>query len=293
MSSRLNRLDDVIKYISARVGSGDPVGFPKPPIRGLTPITRRCWCCWWRFRRSGQGAVQCDLPACLVIPMGCDIIRIDRYDRWHLIVGGNPLIASASSKEKERIGLSGLGSGFNNPFNVYAWQIQEYQNRLYISTFDDSSNMEVILHTLLTNRVGLEQLIGQETTNLLIKIYKTVVEILRAIRYPVGFDLYISEDGVHFNSVFLNGLNNPNNYGGRILYVDSSKNLYIGTANPFQGCEVWKISKIDECSLIPCDENHYQKLWEAKKIINDNYSVIEKNMPAILKLLPKDFHIII
>ncbi|MGI6631047.1 MAG: hypothetical protein ACOX4H_11180 [Bacillota bacterium] len=36
--------------------------------------------------------------------------------------------------------------------NVYAWQIQEYKGRLFVSTFDDSSNMEVILTTLLANR---------------------------------------------------------------------------------------------------------------------------------------------
>ena len=28
--------------------------------------------------------------------------------------------------------------------------------------------------------------------------------------------------------------------GGRVLYVDSLNDLYIGTANPYQGLEVWK-----------------------------------------------------
>jgi len=55
--------------------------------------------------------------------MGCDIIRIDKCDNWQLIVGGNPLIPLTPSQGDERRGISGLGSGFNNPFNVYAWQI--------------------------------------------------------------------------------------------------------------------------------------------------------------------------
>ena len=93
----------------------------------------------------------------------------------------------------------------------------------------------------MTNRVALEENRG-DGNDILIGIYRTIVEILNAIRYPIGFDLYTSTDGIHFSTVFLNGLNNRNNYGGRILYEDSSKNLYLGTANPFEGCEVWKVN---------------------------------------------------
>lgn len=230
------------------------------------------------------------LPLSWFIPQGCDVIRIDKRDNWQLIVGGNPLIPLAPSESEMYRSFSGLGSGFNNPFNVYAWQIQEYQDRLLISTFDDSSNMEVILATLLANRFALEQLIGAVVTKLLIEIYKSVVEILRLVRYPIGFDLYISEDGVHFSSVFLNGLRNPNNYGGRILFRDSRDDLYIGTANPFQGCEVWKTSDIGSFDFQTCDENHYRSLWRAKEILNEKYSIINENMPHILKFMPKEYY---
>lgn len=230
------------------------------------------------------------LPLAWFIPMGCDIIRIDKNDKWQLIVGGNPFIPLASAEEQNRRSLSGLGSGFSNPFNVYAWQIQEYQGKLLVSTFDDSSNMEVILDTLLANKAALIDLIGEPVTCLLIEVYKTVVEILREVRYPIGFDLYISEDGVHFNSVFLNGLYNPNNYGGRILYVDSRNKLYIGTANPFQGCEVWRTSDIENFDLKPCDENHYRNLWKARELINEKYNIISENMPAILKFIPQEYY---
>lgn len=230
------------------------------------------------------------LPLAWAIPMGCDIIRIDKHDNWDLIVGGNPLIHLAPSELSHRRSLSGLGSGFNNPFNVYAWQIQEYQDKLLISTFDDSSNMEVILNTLLANRVALGFLITERITEKLIKIYELVVKILRAIRYPIGFDLYISEDGINFNHIFLNGLNNPNNYGGRILYVDSRNKLYIGTANPFQGCEVWRTCNIENYALKPYDDTRYRALWNARKIINQNFSIINENMPTILKFIPKEYY---
>ncbi len=226
------------------------------------------------------------LPLAWLIPMGCDIIRIDKNDKWNLVVGGNPLLPLESTNSIRRRSLSGLGSGFNNPFNVYAWQIQEYKGKLLISTFDDSSNMEVILTTLLANREALYQLIGSVVTNILIEIYKGVVEILRAIRYPIGFDLYISDDGVNFSSVFLNGLNNPNNYGGRMLFVDDSNNLFLGTANPFQGCEVYKLLGLNDSLEKPCYEDHYRNLWKARKILVDKYSVIEEHAQTILSFMP-------
>lgn len=151
--------------------------------------------------------------------------------------------------------------------------------------------MEVILTTLLENRVALENLIGETVTNILIKIYMSVVEILTAINYPRGFDLYISEDGVNFNSVFLDGLNNPHNYGGRILFVDSENDLYIGTANPFQGCEVWKTNQIPDNALQPCDGNHYRELLKVRKLITENFNVINENMPVILELMSKNCYL--
>jgi hypothetical protein len=224
------------------------------------------------------------LPLAWFIPMGCDIIRIDKYDRWQLVVGGFPFIPAIPPFGQKYKSLSGFGSGFNNPFNVYAWQIQEYAGKLYVSTFDDSSNMEVILDTLLANRLALYQLIGEAVTTILIEIYKSVVEILRLSRYPIGFDLYTSEDGVHFKAEVLNGLFNPNNYGGRMLFVDSNKNFYLGTANPFQGCEVWKMCNGDPW---PINQNYYTSLWNARKILIDKYDIIKKNMPAIMSFMSK------
>ncbi len=231
-----------------------------------------------------------ELPLSWAIPRGCDVIRISANDDWQLVVGGNPFLPLTTERIASE-SASGLGSGFNNPFNVYAWQIQEFDNKLLISTFDDSSNMEVILTTLLANRIALEQLIGQEVTRILIEIYESVVEILRAIRYPIGFDLYVSEDGIHFSSIFLNGLHNPNNYGGRILFVDSCRQLYLGTANPFQGCEVWKSNCIRCCGCEPRDDNYYRSLQEVREILTAKYDIISQNMPAVLQFMPKeDYH---
>ncbi|NLC67922.1 MAG: hypothetical protein GX754_03860 [Clostridiaceae bacterium] len=231
------------------------------------------------------------LPLSWAIPRGCDVARIDKYDNLQLVVGGSSIIPGHKKKCSDNKSLSGLKSGFNNPFNVYAWQIQEYQGRLLISTFDDSINMEVILYTLLANRQALERLIGDTAVKVLILIYKTIVKLLRSIRYPFGFDLYSSGDGVNFYPVFLDGLNNPYNYGGRILYVDRCNDLYVGTANPFQGCEVWKATDEVLYDLETCHENHYKNLWEVRNIIEENYSTLEENLQAISKILPRGYYL--
>lgn len=230
-----------------------------------------------------------ELPLSWFIPRGCDIIRISKNDDWQLIVGGNPFFPLTELSETVQQSASGYGPGFNNPFNVYAWQIQEYKGKLFVSTFDDSSNMEVILDTLLANRLALYQLIGEFVTNILIEIYKAVVEILRAVRYPIGFDLYVSEDGVHFRPIILKGFSNPNNYGGRMLFVDSRDDLYIGTANPFQGCEVWRTRNSNHDPR-KCIENHRNVLEPIREILSEKYDIIQENLPAILQFIPKEHY---
>jgi len=50
------------------------------------------------------------------------------------------------------------------------------------------------------------------------------------------------------------GFKNPNNYGFRTL-LSTSDGLYAGTANPFQGCEVWVGAAKTECSVVT-DSNY-------------------------------------
>lgn len=228
------------------------------------------------------------LPLAWLAPMGCDIIRISPNDSWQLVIGSKPIIPSAPSKGIRNNSLSGLNSGFNNPFNVYAWQIKEYHDKLLISTFDDSINMETTLEFLVTNKALIENKIGTVTTNTLIKIYHSIVSQLNSIDYPFGFDLYESTDGINFTPVFLNGFANGYNYGGRTLFVDSSDYLYIGTANPFQGCEVWKVKAKSKDSHCYSKAKNYRCLLSIKKEINDNFELLDNYIPTLLKFIPQE-----
>ena len=53
-----------------------------------------------------------------------------------------------------------------------------------------------------------------------------------------GFDMYVTEDGVNFTTLTTNGFNDPYNHGLRIFAV-TNQGLCLGTANPFNGCQVW------------------------------------------------------
>lgn len=227
------------------------------------------------------------LPLSWLSPIGCDIIRISTNDSWQLVVGSKPILPSNPSKGVRTASLSKLNSGFNNPFNVYAWQIKEYHGKLLISTFDASTNMELILETITTNRVELENKIGIDTTNSLIKLYQSIVSQLNNIKYPFGFDLYESIDGINFTPVFLNGFANRYNYGGRTLFIDSSDTLYIGTANPFQGCEMWKAKFKSNNACCYSRQKNYRCLVSIKKEINDNFELLDKYTPILLNLIFK------
>ena len=57
-----------------------------------------------------------------------------------------------------------------------------------------------------------------------------------------GFDLMYTEDGVNFEVVTSDGFNDPNNHGVRTLVsADEGNTLYVGTANPFNGAQLWRV----------------------------------------------------
>lgn len=60
-----------------------------------------------------------------------------------------------------------------------------------------------------------------------------------------GFDLYVSEDGVNFETITINGFNDPYNHGLR-TFATTEDGLMVGTANPFYACQVWMLTDGNE-----------------------------------------------
>ena len=153
---------------------------------------------------------------------GCDIIRIDADDNWETIVGPHS--------------LSGYDSGFNYFTNAYCWQLKEHEGWLYAGTWDDGST----LADLLYNLPSLGQYPPSQTKRLPDTLL-TREAWLRATE--AGGDIFKTQDGVHWFPVTQDGLGNRNNYGWRNMLSTPDGSFYLGSANPYDGLEIWRARK--------------------------------------------------
>ena len=74
--------------------------------------------------------------------------------------------------------------------------------------------------------------------------YVRISDTIAANNKP-GFELYCTRDGVHFETVTLDGFGDGFNYGCRTLLA-TDNGLMVGTANPFYGAQLWKVTDGDE-----------------------------------------------
>lgn len=196
---------------------------------------------------------------------GFDLIEIDKNDNWKVVVGREPIVKTTPTKGARNKGR--FASGFSNAFNCYLWQMQVHDDVLYIGTWDAA----LIYKDILINEIrygylkdlGLneEDMLSPEgvlnileNTSLLKEQYNWLRWWLRVIKslpkYPRehGFDMYSTDNAKQFYCESLNGFDNKNNYGIRTMISASDGNLYIGTANVYEGCEVWQY-KEDDCEF--------------------------------------------
>jgi len=145
-------------------------------------------------------------------PAAGELLRIFPNDTWELVMG-----EEIHNGRVDRQPMSGLGPGFDNPFNGYIWAMAEYENNLYVGTYNNSvflwwidpSKVSPQTHQHLRH-IGVEKIVEREA----------------------GFNLWRSPDGIHWFEVSGDGFGNPYNYGVRTLHGCGS-GLYVGTANPF------------------------------------------------------------
>lgn len=93
-------------------------------------------------------------------------------------------------------------------------------------------------------RVLISKIISFLTSEEFLKQIYYMKEIRKMINSSMkGFDLYYSKDGVNFLKINSNGFYDKYNYGLR-TFVSSKDGLYIGTANPFYGGQLWKLNEL-------------------------------------------------
>ena len=197
------------------------------------------------------------------------LYRMDENEDVELVVGNKTKMFPNGS-------LSGLGSGFGHSENQYIWRMQVYDGKLYVGTFDTSSMLQPVgqfangdllfqpyrrwksqfdyikqlAQTISetneeaagnTNKLAalIKSTYGFAVNNLSVSQIASMLKMMNYMRKAErGFDLYVTEDGVNFETITTDGFGDPYNYGLRVFAV-TDQGLCIGTGNPFYGTQVW------------------------------------------------------
>ena len=154
--------------------------------------------------------------------------------------------------------------------------MQVYDGKLYVATFDTSSLLECFgqfvngnllrrtpaewkaqwnylkalmdaLRTVDPDGSGNADTLAQTIKfsynfvfrNISVRNIASAIRLLNYVRKAKrGFDLYVTEDGVNFQTITINGFGDPYNHGLRV-FSTTEQGLCLGTANPFYGTQVW------------------------------------------------------
>ena len=204
-----------------------------------------------------------------------NLYRMDKNENMELVVGN-------STKMFPNGSLSGLKSGFGRNENQYIWRMEVYDGKLYVGTHDASSLLECFgqfvngnllkrtpsewkdqwnylkalmkaLATVDPNGTGNPDTLAQTIKfsynfvfkNITVRNMASAIKLLNYLRTAKrGFDLYVTEDGVNFETITIDGFGDPYNHGLRVI-ATTDQGLCLGTANPFFGTQIWIQRKAD------------------------------------------------
>lgn len=204
-----------------------------------------------------------------------NLYRMDKNENMELVVGN-------STKMFPNGSLSGLKSGFGRNENQYIWRMEVYDGKLYVGTHDASSLLECFgqfvngnllrrtpsewkdqwnylkalmkaLATVDPNGTGNPDTLAQTIKfsynfvfkNITVRNMASAIKLLNYLRTAKrGFDLYVTEDGVNFETITIDGFGDPYNHGLRV-FATTDQGLCLGTANPFFGTQIWIQHKAD------------------------------------------------
>ena len=177
-----------------------------------------------------------------------NLYRMDKNENMELVVGN-------STKMFPNGSLSGLKSGFGRNENQYIWRMEVYDGKLYVGTHDASSLLECFgqfvngnllrrtpsewkdqwnylkalmkaLATVDPNGTGNPDTLAQTIKfsynfvfkNITVRNMASAIKLLNYLRTAKrGFDLYVTEDGVNFETITIDGFGDPYNHGLRVF----------------------------------------------------------------------------
>jgi hypothetical protein len=173
------------------VNGGYKTPWPNKSILSMAVFNGSLFCGGDGLRHSGDFNAQ-----------GAELFRVNTDDSWDLIVGEARTLPDGTMITP----LSGLGVGFGWNYNNHIWRQEVFDNRLYVGTFDESTQLRFDNATFLAPEEG--------------------------------FDLYYTDDGVTYNLINKVGFGNKFNDGVRSL-LTTPYGLFLGTANQYFGLDVY------------------------------------------------------
>lgn len=153
---------------------------------------------------------------------GFEIIRIFPDDTWQLVMGARNPVDSPGPMYDNRTPISGWPAGFGNPMAFYGWSMEAYNGFLFVGNLDTT----VFLRYLDDYEGDIPDIPNLDS-------------MVAAAEKISGCDLWCSPNGYLWLPVTIDGFNTPENYGFRTMKA-TSMGLFLGTANPFTGCEIWQ-----------------------------------------------------
>lgn len=201
-----------------------------------------------RFRDNlyvGTGNMRRDLLN-FIFPKGAEIIRIDKKDNWDIIAGGPAVEKTEPVRGRRNHPLSKIDNGFFNPYNIFISQMAVYNDRLFIGTFDNSTNVAPIYEFLLKNRELLNDIYHEDTIKILTLFIKLQLKLFAVIKNHFGFDLFVTNNGLNFRLIDSYGFDDSDNTGISTIFISGDNRMYLGTFNPFLGTKIYKLS------VMPC-----------------------------------------
>jgi hypothetical protein len=186
-------------------------------------------------------------------PASAELIRINKDDTWQLVCG-----MKRTTQDGIKVPLSHLPAGMGNPFTGYFWRMAVHHDWLYVATMDASIALRNpdVMSLLDPNKVApngdYTQLVqmglglvgfswpwsssssGNDPAikSLVSRIGESATNLLG------GFDLWKTRNGVQWFPVTTTGFGDKFNIGARTM-VSTPIGLFIGTANPYYGAQVW------------------------------------------------------
>lgn len=172
------------------------------------------------------------------------VYRFGEDDVWEMVVGDESALPGFDTRTSTwRAGFfQGDPAVPNLSTNRYIWNMKVHKGHLFIGTMDMLPILIAFAESLEGTQYGaqVKLLLDSFTTN--------------NNENPAGFDLFVTADGSDIQPVTLDGgfgetfgetasgdIGDRYNYGVRTL-LSSGDDLFVGTANPFKGAQVWKLS---------------------------------------------------